>query len=1641
MRHFEKFLWITLSAVLLTTPGISAQTAERAQRDTAITLRGERFEPLAYEAARRVPRAPDEELAETAWRIVQFDGPLTREQTAMLKERFGLRLNQYVPKFAFLEELSADQIEELRALDFFRWSGLYEPRFKIDPKLGEHEFVTRSRRAEPGILMTVVAFPGTDLGALADRVRGLGFEVVTTTDEPEHDIQRMQVRAATPAEAEAIARIPAVKYIEEVGEVTLNNGTTSWVVQSNVANSRPIWDRQLQGENQIIGHIDNVIDVGNCFFRDDTDNTVRPDHRKVVGLRNTSGEGFGDHGTFSAGNAAGEDVGNDALSAAPNANNGNAPRARLTHGNLNDLDLNTGGGTSVFSYLSQAEADGAFVHTNSWDPKNTNNYTQVSADIDRFTWENEDHLVVFGPDNAGPIRPGTNAKNVLVVNATQQSPSQNNFSSGVTQFTLDGRRKPDVMAPGAGIVSADGGTACGTRTAGGTSFAAPAVAGLAALVRQYYTEGWYPSGTHQPHHRFTPTGNLLKATLANATVDATGIAGYPGVAGTGEGWGRVLLDDGLFFAGDARNLTVWDVRKASGLFSGESRTHTFTVAGGAQPLRVTLVWSEPDAPPNTAAGPADAAGSLTINDLDLVVTAPDGTTFSGNDLNTATGQSIADGGTADGLNVLEQVVVAAPAVGTYTITVSEGANGIAVGPSGYALVVTADLPDPPAPTGPQNTLVVRTAVSDLLAGSPPGVTTVTNLITDASVYIDEVSYGTATLVPAYASVTLPQPSTFYYHPSRSVLVEMAEDVVADLIAADPNTFDQGTADPADDIARMVVMLNDPGFTGDWATTGPWPYELPDGLTRRLSVSVHSIYNDAGPRLTHGLAHQFGLLDLYAHPNVVFAQPHVDTWDHMAYPFLETGFLAWSKERATWLTSHGSSVEYIPRPAAGSPVSQTTGINFVSSTATNRKAIALGLTEGASTIDDEDVFYFIEARSNSAGSVDGTLPEEGVLLYYVNENVPQGQGPVRIIDDELGTPSLDDGAFETGDSRTTAEGLDITVQAGTGGADRNILINYDPPDTDNDVRITVGSPVWTSPDIWVDSQKDGFDEDQGLVPADRGDQPVQGEVNRLYVRISNPGPSPAFDFTIFVRISEPYHTVGGAADFNRFVGQIFVPQLDDGDEFVGYVEWTPDEDGDPHSCAEVEIPNVFNDVNVNNNRAQQNLQEVTSSTSSPYDPVTYRFGLTNEEDHEQLYYFRGEDLPEGWSRTFSPRSALLLPGQRIEGSLTVKPPDDAPVCTDHQIRVTSWKPSGDTLLLVGGGTFQVDLRNRTLLELRTRVGRCDQQPTEDRLGAIHAAASFEGSAQSKRCREIAAQGCTNPPRPNEEIVLRYEHPSGYPIYRTVTTDAAGCFSDFLVVTEGGPWQVTAEYPGDDCSGGATTEGSVATVDLPASGDSDGDGLVDEDEPQGDHDKDGIVGIFDPDSDNDGVRDGDELDGDCDRDGLANVVDPDSDNDGIPDGRDSSPCGDSDPRLAPFLYSFHVGSAHPLDDLNRIADANIYVAADVGFRLTDRWNLKGILGLAQLTAESAVGVDHPRWVHASANLETLFPTPSGLRLYLRGGLGYYNPKSGSGDLGFNLGLGGRLPLKAPFSLELGADLHQVQDDSETRFLTVQLGVLFR
>jgi len=308
-----------------------------------------------------------------------------------------------------------------------------------------------------------------------------------------------------------------------------------------------------------------------------------------------------------------------------------------------------------------------------------------------------------------------------------------NHANGLAAFSSRGpaadlRFKPDLVAPGAVIASTrtdlnqayeDWGECeipAGYQTyylnMGGTSMSNPLTAGCATLVRQYFADGWHANhsgitnGSAVPANGFNPSAALVKATLINGAWDMT-----PGQYGTGatqeippswdtghdlpnnaEGFGRVDLEHSLFPGsgwGDNTNraMEIHDV--TPGLTTGNSNIYTFYVSSNANPFIVTLVWTDPY-------GATSAATEL-VNDLDLRVTAPNGTTvYYPNKLNNT-------GGSVDRKNNVEQVKVTSPATGTWTITVNgynipgNGVSGTTTQP--YALVMSGIVCSASAPSG------------------------------------------------------------------------------------------------------------------------------------------------------------------------------------------------------------------------------------------------------------------------------------------------------------------------------------------------------------------------------------------------------------------------------------------------------------------------------------------------------------------------------------------------------------------------------------------------------------------------------------------------------------------------------------------------------------------------------------------------------------------------------------------------------------------------------------------------------------------------------------------------------------------------------------------------------------------------------
>jgi|CXWL01.1.fsa_nt_gi subtilisin family serine protease len=655
--------------------------------------------------------------------LATFPAPPTAAEIARLR-RGVERVYAYLPDFTFLVRAKPSQARA--ATLGVGWVNPWRPAYKSVAGLAD-----RLTRSDKLAQVMVHLFPEADVGRAAGRLAalGLGQPVGERRGGSFSRLRYLVVPQVLVTRLTSLENDPEVFFIELEGRRELRNDTTIWVGQSGTGPSHttPIFDHGIHGEGQVVAILDTGLDADMCFFRDTTlglppvnacngGTTIDASQRKVLavdflwstecagGISSTEWDTH-DHGTHVAGTVAGDNFAN--LITHDTAD-GMAPAAKLViqdgglaTDNCADLpglvcDCSQLPGidchvTDLNPVFQQTYDQGARIHSNSWGD-NENDASQVysvgSQDADEFMWNHPDFLLFFAAGNAGPAAGGVSspstAKNVVSVGSTQRGSNAESMSSfSSCGFPPDGRIKPDITAPGSSIISANNDNSvttnnCGTTSMSGTSMATPGAAGLGALVRQYYTEGFYPSGVATPGDAHTPSAALVKATLVSSAQAMTGATAIPSSC---QGWGRVLLDNALAFPGDGRRLYVVDDTAgfATGA-GGEVRSYVFTV-GADQPFKATLVWTDaPSALP--------AALNL-VNDLDIEVVAPDGT-YLGNVF--SAGQS-ATGGSADRKNNVEQVLRATPVAGTYQVNVRS--FNIPTGPQPYALVVTGNVSEPP----------------------------------------------------------------------------------------------------------------------------------------------------------------------------------------------------------------------------------------------------------------------------------------------------------------------------------------------------------------------------------------------------------------------------------------------------------------------------------------------------------------------------------------------------------------------------------------------------------------------------------------------------------------------------------------------------------------------------------------------------------------------------------------------------------------------------------------------------------------------------------------------------------------------------------------------------------------------------------
>jgi hypothetical protein len=616
--------------------------------------------------------------------IVQFTAPLTIPDVDRLRAAYeGLALDRYVPNLAYLERLPDTVVAALREDFLVRACVPLEPAMKMAP--------WTPPPAGP-LEVTAVLFDEADPDAVASALAAIGArDVEFLDDRPIGGAVQVRLSLDDPVTLPDVVGIADILWVEPTPTAVDRNVPAAQVIQSGRVGpgANPIWDKGLHGEGQIIGIIDGgMIDLDHCFFADDPPNQAGPTHRKVVKIFNGTGPDSvpTEHSMFVAGIVAGDDRRNPGA----HPHRGGAYAARLVCRNRF-----FGAGISMLGALDEARKHGAAIHNLSWGEVDKNGtavkyYNATTRDVDRFSWDHETNLVVAAGANTGELdnSPPGIAKNALCVACAQAHPDHMTSGSGIPGPTFpDGRRKPEIMAVGCGIASALI-HATDTCTTGppstdpcSTSWASANAAAAAALVRQYFTEGWYPSGVKNKEHQIPkPTGALIKAVLLNATDDMTGHPRYPSKT---EGWGLIRLDRTLYFDGGQRHLAVRALRHDYGIESNEVHRCGLHVRDDTQPLKITLVWMDPPPAPNGYASPS-------TNHIEMIVKDPNGVLYLGNDIDPTTGFSRPGAnGPADRLNNVQMVIVKNPPAGGWSIRTT--ATLTAGKRQGYALVASGRL--------------------------------------------------------------------------------------------------------------------------------------------------------------------------------------------------------------------------------------------------------------------------------------------------------------------------------------------------------------------------------------------------------------------------------------------------------------------------------------------------------------------------------------------------------------------------------------------------------------------------------------------------------------------------------------------------------------------------------------------------------------------------------------------------------------------------------------------------------------------------------------------------------------------------------------------------------------------------------------
>ncbi|PNP73551.1 hypothetical protein FNYG_13145 [Fusarium nygamai] len=495
----------------------------------------------------------------TNYIVLETQDPLKRPEKRTLQE-LHVELHEYLGGNTWLCRYEPTDIKSLRDLAFVKDAKPLQPELKLQPALKDG--AAESRTVDI-VLQNRADDSAEDISQRIQDSLGISPEDITIRDGA--SVIRL---TGNNDKLQEIAKIDSVGSIQEVHKLTFFNNVARDILHADVTGPNTTI---FKGAGQTVTVADTGFDTG------DTNSTHQAFTGRVKKLipigRSTKTNDTDGHGTHVCGSVLGD--GHSEKMGGPIQ--GTAPEATLIVQSLLDSRGGLFGQSekTLGDLLKEALDHESFIHTNSWGPvwRRQLEYNTASVDLDTFVSNHPEMTVCFAAGNDGnePTRLGhigaqAAAKNCIAVGScdNQRKAKNNRFDTfkadglvegnpnNISHFssrgpTLERRIKPDVVAPGAMILSAmsrdakpDDGFGRSSDPAwtflSGTSMATPLVAGCVAVLRE----------TLQKDGVASPSAALLKALLVNGAVNT-------GKKVEAQGFGRVDLANSVILKGITTN--------------------------------------------------------------------------------------------------------------------------------------------------------------------------------------------------------------------------------------------------------------------------------------------------------------------------------------------------------------------------------------------------------------------------------------------------------------------------------------------------------------------------------------------------------------------------------------------------------------------------------------------------------------------------------------------------------------------------------------------------------------------------------------------------------------------------------------------------------------------------------------------------------------------------------------------------------------------------------------------------------------------------------------------------------------------------------------------------------------------------------